>query len=523
MRYSRQLLRLAALPVAISLLAGCSGGLFGEGDEAGPIVVGTTDSVTSLDPSAAYDAGSWAIISTLHQGLMTFEPSGSTPVPDAAKECSFTDDKTLKTFRCELRDGLKFSNGDKLTAEDVKFSFERVRSYYEKNKQGGPWPVLGTLDTVEAEGDAVVVFHLATPDATWPYKLASAAGVIVDKDAYPDGKALEGDDVVGSGPYVLKSYDAGKSAVLERNANYKGAFEVQNDAVTIKYYESPDKLLAAWKDGGLDAVSRDLPAKAYRDIEDNPESDVRVAALKGSSVRHMVFNVKDGSRVKSPAIRKAIAALVDRQAIARNVHFRTVDPLYSLIPAGVAGHTTAFYDRLPRTDPAEAQKILAEAGIATPVTFTLAYRKDAGFEEETKVLVKQLEQNDLFKVELDPRGDDFFDMVNAGKTDAFTVGWLPDFPDPGTYVSPVVGKGNTFNNGYSSPKVNELIKRTEKVSARTRTLSDNTAIDDEVAKDLPLLPLYQSKDYTLTTDHILGGEKLLDSTGAWRVWELSRE
>ncbi|MFC7218488.1 ABC transporter substrate-binding protein [Streptomyces polyrhachis] len=506
----------------MTLLSGC--GALGLGDEEGgdPILVGTTDEVTSLDPAVAYDAGSWALISTLGQSLLTFQPNGSEPVPDAAETCEFTDDE-LTTYECTLRKGLTFANGEEITAEDVVFSFDRIKKYWDK-EEDGTWPVVSTLKKTEAVGSDKVVFHLSTPDATWPFKLASSAGTIVSRESYPMGSALEGSSVVGSGPYVLKSYTKGKSAVLERNPKYKGALEVHNDTVEIRYYASSEKLSTAWKAKELDVVSRELPSEEYSRLESDPPAGVRLSAAKGSAVRHMVFNVRAGSRTKDLAVRRAISALVDRDDIAVNGQANTVIPLYSVLPAGVQGHTTPFYDKVPTNDPAEAEKILRDAGIPTPFTFTYAYRADSGKDQESKLLAKQLGRKGLFKVQLKPlKADAYFDMVSEGKTDAFGVGWLPDFPDPITYIEPVVGSANTYNNGFSDARVDGLIKNIGKVAERSRIGADLNNVDVRVAQELPLLPLYQERDFTLTTDHILGGENMIDSTGAWRVWELSRE
>src|SRR5689334_1564752 len=89
------------------------------------IEVGTTDEVTSLDPAGAYDAGSWALFSNVFQSLLTFEPGGTSPVPDAARSCDFVGSQPT-TYRCTLRTGLAFPSGRTMTAEDVKYSFDRV-------------------------------------------------------------------------------------------------------------------------------------------------------------------------------------------------------------------------------------------------------------------------------------------------------------------------------------------------------------------------------------------------------------
>lgn len=108
-------LQVSAALASISLLAGC--GLFSDdsGDKAKRIVVGTTSAPSTLDPAAAWD-GSWELYRNVYQTLLAF-PTGSTkPQPDAAQNCDFTD--TANTaYRCTLRKGLKFSDGEPLDAK----------------------------------------------------------------------------------------------------------------------------------------------------------------------------------------------------------------------------------------------------------------------------------------------------------------------------------------------------------------------------------------------------------------------
>jgi len=139
-------------------------------DGAGKTIrVGTTDDVTSLDPAGAYDAGSWALFSNVFQSLLTFEPGGSSPVPDAAKHCAFAG-SGLRTYRCELRDDLTFPSGRPMTARDVKFSFDRVKRI---NSEVGPASLFSTLGSVDADG-LTVTFHLSSPDATFPFVLPNS-------------------------------------------------------------------------------------------------------------------------------------------------------------------------------------------------------------------------------------------------------------------------------------------------------------------------------------------------------------
>src|SRR5918994_6562500 len=109
----------AVLAAALAaMVAGCGSG----DDSGGTIIRGTTDQPVSYDPAGAYDLPSYDVIYNVYQNLTTYEPGGNKPVPEAAESCDFTDTKNM-TFECTMKDGLKFSDGSDLTAEDVVFSF----------------------------------------------------------------------------------------------------------------------------------------------------------------------------------------------------------------------------------------------------------------------------------------------------------------------------------------------------------------------------------------------------------------
>lgn len=173
MFYRASLQTVAAL-ASLSLLTGC--GLLSDSSSETDqrISVGTTSSPSTLDPAAAWD-GSWELMRNVFQTLVSFPTGSTSPEPDAAQECRFTD-ATSMAYRCTLRSGLKFSNGEKIDAETVKYSIDRISKIKVK---GGPAGLLGSLDRVETKGEDTVIFHLAKADATFPFILATPAMSIV--------------------------------------------------------------------------------------------------------------------------------------------------------------------------------------------------------------------------------------------------------------------------------------------------------------------------------------------------------
>ncbi|WP_326610755.1 ABC transporter substrate-binding protein [Streptomyces scopuliridis] len=479
------------------------------------ITVGTTDVVTSLDPAGAYDAGSWALFSNIYQSLLTFKPSSVTPVPDAARTCGFTGSE-LRTYRCELRDDLRFSNGNEITAEDVKYSFDRVLAI---KADVGPQALFTTLKSVEADG-LTVTFHLGSRDATFPLKVATGAGSIVDRTRYPANGLRTGPESDGSGPYVLKSYTPGSVAHLEPNPRYRGAIDAVGGPVDITYFKKPADLATAWKARTVVVTHRQLPPSLIAGL-DASKDDIRMNEADSAEIRNLVFNVRKGSAMADKAVRKAVAAIVDRSKIAFNVYASTVDPLYSPIPQGITSHTTPFFDTYPEPDVERARELLADAGVDTPVTFTLAHADGGSAAPEAAELRKQLEATGLFKVKIVEREWTAFQKgYSGGQYDAYTIGWLPDFPDPDNFIQPLVGRDATLHTGYVSDRVDRLIESTQQYSERARASEDFRSIQKVVAEDVPLLPLWQKKDYVLSSGDVTGAQYLSDGTGIWRLWQL---
>src|SRR4051812_46612845 len=325
------------------------------------IRVGTTDEVTALDPAGAYDAGSWALFSNVFQSLLTLEPGGATPVPDAAQSCGFVGGQ-LTTYRCRLRAGLTFPSGRAMTAEDVKYSFDRVKAI---KSDVGPSSLFGTLRSVSADG-LTVTFHLSSPDATFPFKAATGAGSIVDSQKYPQHGLRTAPGVDGTGPYRLTSYTKGKKAVLRPDKHYRGALKDTGRPVDLLYYADPQALDKAWEAKQMDVAGRQLPPEVVSKLSAS-DPGRRLAESDSSETRNLYLNTRASSPLHDVRVRRAMAWLINREQLAATVYDGTVDPLYSLIPTGITGHTTSFFDAYPRQDATRAKTLLTAAGVTTPV------------------------------------------------------------------------------------------------------------------------------------------------------------
>jgi peptide/nickel transport system substrate-binding protein len=501
------------------LLTGC-----GAGSPGGAIVIGTTDDILATDPASGYDPGSWLLFDNVFQTLLSFPKGGTQPQPEAAKSCSFTDSRT-RVYRCVLRDGLSFSNGDPLTAEDVKFSFDRIRAI---DDVGGPAVMFSGLESVRTPDQRTVVFELETPDATFPSKIASAAGSIVDHRQYEAGALRSDGQATGSGPYQLDTFNSGE-AVLSINKHYRGTADVRNSGVILRLYHGDQNALKeALVDKRVDIAFRGLSARDIIDMETHEsERKIDVVESESAEIQDLVFNLGDPS-VAEPAVRRAVAMLLDRQALAKKVYEDTVVPLYSVIPSGLIGHDAAFFDDYGvAPSVAKAAAVLRGAAITGKVRLTLwstPVRYGPATDEEVETIAAQLNGSGLF--DTDVRSVPFAEYEKAvaqGKYGIYVKGWVPDYPDPENFVAPFFGKNNVLHNHYKNSAITDgLLVRTASQRNRSATSGDFGRIQDLVARDLPVLPIWQGKQYAVARDNVRGLEYCLDASTVLRAWDLWR-
>ncbi|MFJ8159153.1 ABC transporter substrate-binding protein [Streptomyces sp. NPDC094468] len=516
--------KLLIFPIILGLMsvlvAGCGAGdVLGDGNR---VVVGMSDDVSATDPASGYDPGSWLLFNNVFQSLLSFPDGGTEPEPDAAKHCSFLDSRS-QIYRCTLRDGLRFSNGDLLTAQDVKFSFDRVRKI---NDPAGPAVMFQSLGKVEAVDDETVVFHLTSPDATFPSKIASGAGSIVDHKDYPADGLRRDNVAVGSGPYRLESFNKSK-AIFAVNETYQGNAKIRNSGVTLKFFHGNRKALKdALMANAVDIAYRGLSINDISNLN-NHDQNKNIEVVEGTSaeVQDLVFNMKDPVAGQL-SVRRAIAYLIDRNALVGSVYKDSAVPLYSIIPAGIIGHNTAFFDRYGEgSSRAKAAAELEAAGFSGKIKLTLwstPSRYGPGTDNELAMIADQLNSSGLFDAKMKSMPFDQYEKsVVAGKFGVYVKGWLPDYPDPDSFVTPFFGDGNVLSNNFRDSTITrKLIPGTAIVGDRANTAIDFGEIQDIVADELPMLPIWQAKQYAAIHSDVDGYVYCLDASTVFRFWDL---
>lgn len=527
-------LTVGALAVTLSACGGSddgNGGSGGGGDDATgtPWILGTTESVTAMDPAGSYDFGSWNMQFNIFQQLMVIPAGGDTPVGDAAESCDYDDPQTVT---CTLQSGLKFSNGNDLTSSDVLFSFQRNLEIADPN---GASVLLGAVSNgddeapglaegaIETPDDTTVVFHLNQPDLTFLKVLTTAAASIVDEETFPADSLMADDQVVGSGPYQLSQYKPGEQAVLEANPEYSGDRAPQAPQVFVQYFNDPAPLKTAVETGEVDIAWRTLSPTDLNSLEEGGQVDV--IRGNGSEFRYWVWQLSTPVG-KQQAIRQAVAQIIDRDAIAQNAYDGTVTPAYSIVPPGFAGQKDSFQEVYGAPDVDKAKQLLDDAGVKTPVDLKLGYTPThygPNAVDEANELAEQLNGSGLFNVQTeDAEWEQYQTLYKEGAYDLFILGWYPDFLDADNYLTPFIRDGGFYANNYSSDEVNGLLDQELGETDEGAREEQIAQLQDIVATDVPLIPSWNGLNVAVASKQMTGVEETLDPTYIFRFWMIAK-
>ena len=517
--WGKRTLALGAGAAATALvLTGCAGGTSGGSGDLNGLIIGTTDKVTSLDPAGSYDNGSFAVQNQVFPFLMN-TPTGSPDVePDIATKAEFTNPTTYKVT---LKKGLEFANGNKLTSSDVKFSFERDLKIKNDN---GPWSLLANLKSIDTPDATTVVFNLDHADQTWPQVLSSPAGPIVDEDVFSATKLTSADDIVKgnafAGQYKITSYKENDLIAYEANDKYDGVLDkAKTKDVTAQYFTKETDLKLAVQKGDVDVAYRSLTPTDISSLR--KDSKLQVIDGPGGEIRYVVFNFKtqpfgtgqsDADEAKALAVRQAVADIVDRDELAKEVYNDTYTPVYSMVPDGLTGAATPFKslygDGNGAPDVDKAKKTLKDAGVSGKIELDIQYSPDhygSASDDEYATLKTQLENTGLFTVNI--QSTVYTTYAVERTKDAYPLyqlGWFPDFSDADNYLSPFFTKDNFVQNHYDDPTIQGLIADEQEESDTDKRAAIIEKAQQREAEQISTLPLLQGKSVAVAGKDVKG-------------------
>jgi peptide/nickel transport system substrate-binding protein len=445
------------------------------------------DSIT-FDPARLAQYSSPMTVHNSYDTLVTMLPGDYINLkPNLATSWEYRPDG--KAVRFKLRQGAKFASGNPVTAEDVKWSIERVI-----NLKDQPAQYIAHVDKVEIVSPDTI--DIVLKDSTQPLltilaapsfsimdaKLVAAQGGTAAADAKDADKAtawLNGNSA-GSAPWTFTAWERNQQIQLARNPNYRGD-KPGYERVVIRHMSESAAQLLALKRGDIDIAFNLIPEQIAT-LKGDPQIEIM-----GTQSLDFIYMAVSENAEANPALKKkqnrhAIGAAIDYDGIINSLIGGSAVRPASFLPVGVNGSTAETTKQIGfRQDLARAKKLLAEAGNPDGFTFELTYSNNAIAGVSYQNLAQKL-QGDLarvgIKVTLNP-----IDQVNLrtlfgqGKLQAVITFWNP----------PAVE-----NQLWASATVNRVAKRVHWTPPdEMKKLVDEASAERDLAKAAVLWRMYQ--------------------------------
>ena len=491
--------------------------------------------VESIDPAlnSAVDGANYILFA--FDNLLKMDKDGKV-VPGLAEKYEVSDDQLTWTFH--LRDGLKWSDGSALTANDFVYSWQRlvdpnVAAPYAQTVLGmveGYDDAVGKPDAdgnttvdpdptklkVEAPDDKTLVVHMAKPT---PYfdKLAAFASLSPVKkevvEANPDGWSIDPKTYVSTGPFKLTGWEPGSYLMFEKNENYWDADSIKLDGIKCLLMQDQNATFSAYESGDA-LMIKDVPTQEITTLKDR--SDFHIDPILGTYYLDLNTTLDE---FKDPKVREALSLALDRKYISETITAGTYTPASGFVSEGVTDwNGTAWQDNITDKSAyiniddhagnlAKAKELLKEAGYENGVGLPeMVYStNDASYHKKIAEYLQQAWGELGLKVQVNiVEWKSFTPQRRSGNYQIARDGWVMDYNDPSNILElALTGNGNN-NAKYSNPEFDALMSKaaTEK-DPQTRFGYLHQA-EDFIMKDTAMVPLLYYNDFYLQSDKITG-------------------
>jgi peptide/nickel transport system substrate-binding protein len=519
LRGFRTLSRLAAVVLVLGLVGalGVSQASAGQRAAGKTLIIAMDQAdMKTLDVSRQFEfAAAFICLNTYDYLLRPKSPTElTTYTPVLATSWDISKDGKEYTFK--LRPNVKFASGNPFTAEDVRFTFTRL-----KNLKGNASWQMDPLKEVQVVDPMTVKMILNEPNGDWLAILSGQNGGVIDSKlakehgasdsptADKDDKAEEwlNQNSAGGGPFILKGWIRNTGITLERNPNYWGTAP-KAAKVDIRDVTSPATQKLQVENGDVD-IALNLTPDLVATMRDNKN----VKIITGQSLDNMYLGMTCDPQIHpelaKKEVRQAIRAAIDYDGVIALTNKQAVrgPAVYSI---GILGLTAADAAQLnPKTDVKKAKKLLAKAGVPNGFKFPLRYGSGPSPVGITYDSIAQKIQADLKKVgiEVELLPEEFGAMMTKyrAKTEAAVISYnTPDFLGPSDWVGQMVLHTWAPRLHYDSAKAKDLANKAAAESDPKKRIPMYHEILKVLVDEGPYAMLVQGKVQVVTRANISG-------------------
>lgn len=511
-----------AVAMTGAMLAGCgssgssssSTGSSSTGSSSGTITVAMDADLNTMDWEVATDGNSF-IMQTMCEAGLTKLDADEQPEPDLAESWDVSDDGLTYTFH--LRDGIKWSNGTPVTANDFVYGWRRLADpnlASEYNFIVDTIGVVNAADVINGEKPTSELGVEATDDSTFVVHLKQPCGFLLGLMAFPsffplnqdfyeskgsDYAVGSTDDLIYCGPYTMTEWSAGNQYSFTKNADYWDADSITDSKVTFKFLQDTQSAMMEYQQGNIDVVKlTSEQVDAYKDQEGF------TTRLTGYAWR-MDFNFED-STLQNKDLREAISKGVDRKSIAEDVlkdgsiaAEGFIPKEFAYGPDGKDFRDTAGSLVEDTADASEAKAAYekAKAALGGDVTLELLTEDSEACKAVAENIQQQLQTNlpgITITINSVPKKTRLDNMNNHNYQLGLTR-WGPDYADPQTYMDRFKSNGAGYTGTYKNDTYDALLDKAETgadAADSSKRWSDMVEAEKMLLDDYATVPLYQN-------------------------------
>ncbi|MDQ3875981.1 MAG: peptide ABC transporter substrate-binding protein [Actinomycetota bacterium] len=518
-------LTLAALASLAFVAAGCGGGGDNEGEAAGQRASDQTMTIAwgaeppSLDPGLATDTTSANVLLNIMDPLVKLEGENLEPKPNLAQSWRTSNGGRVYTFK--LRPDGKWTNGDRVTAEDFEYSWKRVldpklaadyayqlygiegaQEYNEcKRNCGGLRDQVG----VEAVDDSTLRVTLTSAQPWFPQLVAHHSFLAVHRPTVEryGNNWTEARNIVTNGPFRLARWEHESRIDLAKWDGWRNAADVTLQRVNGRIITEGTTAVQAFEAGEVDVVETGIPPQEIPRLKDTPAYQ-QYPAL---GTYYYGFNLKNVPDVNQ---RRAMSLAIDRRTIIDNISQQGEIPANGFTPQGIAGFDTVNVESQwapERADVERAKELMAN--VENPKRNVTIFYNNAPGHKEIAVAIqdmwKELGISATIKQQEWAQFLEFLGPPPNKAVDVYRLGWIYDYPDAMNGLELwTCGSGNN-NTNWCNKRFDSLVaqaRRTPADNKRYQLYRQMEQIMFGENGDMPLIPIYWYTTVTLENDKV---------------------
>jgi len=541
--------RFVAGMLAVVMLAavGCSSSSGGsDSDQVIRINIGTNPQ--TIDPRVSTGLPEAHVEIALFEGLMRLDENGNA-IPGAAESYDVNEDNTVFTFH--LRDGLKWSNGDPLTAQDFVWSWKSAldpllaseyayQLYYIKGAEqmntftsDPKWEnasdeeIAAEFERLSQDFGAVALDEKTlqvTLEAPTPYFLSLTAFHTyypvhrASVEANPEAWFRDTKTTIGNGPFKIVSWTEKEKIVVERNPNYWDAKNIKLDRIEFYLIEEESTVTTMFENGELDIVESGVNVAELDRLKADYPDELHI--LPDLGIYYYLFNVEK-EPLNDKRVRQALTYAIDRQQIVEQITKAGQVPAFSLVPEGIPDPSGSENDFRKNggdfftEDVQKAQQLLAEAGYPNGQGFpklTILYNTSEAHQKIAEAIQEMWKKNLGIDVELtNQEWAVYLDSRQTGDYEIARAGWIGDYIDPMTFIDMWVTDGGNNDTNWGNPEYDRLVSIAKKSAdpvERMKAMHDAEAL---LMDEMPILPIYHYTRVVMVSKNVEGWSMPLTS------------